>query len=365
MLDPIAAVLRGDPSGALALAPLDAAEVCVTARAHGVLPLLADALADSEMASMRRALDEADRPHACLDMTREQRLRELLAAFDSAGAPALLMKGAALAYTHYPRPDLRPRIDTDVLVRPADRSRAEAALREQGYRAVAQVSGDLVTSQAAFSREEDGVSVHTVDLHWQIANPRVFAGVLTFDDVAANAVPVAALGPSARALGDVHALLLACVHRVAHHAASDRLIWIYDVHLIASRLTDSGWRALAVLADARGVSLICRRSLERAAALFETPVPAHVWADPRLDPATHLNESSAGFLTTTKGQWRIFLSDVAALTRWRDRAHLVREHLFPPPDYMKRVYAPASRAPLGWLYAQRAWRGARRWMARS
>jgi hypothetical protein len=44
---------------------------------------------------------------------------------------------------------------------------------------------------------------------------------------------------------------------------------------------------------------------------------------------------------------------------------LVRQHLFPSAHYMRGVYAPASTAPLPVLYARRAWRGARRWLARS
>jgi hypothetical protein len=43
---------------------------------------------------------------------------------------------------------------------------------------------------------------------------------------------------------------------------------------------------------------------------------------------------------------------------------LARQHVLPPADYMREVYAPASSAPLPWLYARRVWRGARRWLAR-
>src|SRR5512143_3479017 len=49
------------------------------------------------------------------------------------GVQMLLLKGTALAYTHYPRPHLRPRNDVDLLVRPADLARVGAVLVSAGF----------------------------------------------------------------------------------------------------------------------------------------------------------------------------------------------------------------------------------------
>jgi hypothetical protein len=56
------------------------------------------------------------------------------------------------------------------------------------------------------------------------------------------------------------------------------------------------------------------------------------------------------------------VSDVRATAGLRAKLILVREHLFPPAGYMRQVYAPASRAPLVWLYDRRAFAAARRWL---
>ena len=44
---------------------------------------------------------------------------------------------------------------------------------------------------------------------------------------------------------------------------------------------------------------------------------------------------------------------------------LMAQHMFPSADNMRTVYAPASGAPLTWLYARRVVRGALKWLARS
>src|SRR4051794_7149722 len=59
-------------------------------------------------------------------------LAQLAIALRDAAAPALLVKGAALALTVYPSPASRPMADIDLLVRRADRHRILAALTAAG-----------------------------------------------------------------------------------------------------------------------------------------------------------------------------------------------------------------------------------------
>ncbi|MGH9409298.1 MAG: nucleotidyltransferase family protein, partial [Vicinamibacterales bacterium] len=47
------------------------------------------------------------------DLLRQRELAQVLRAWHAAGVRALLFKGAAVAYTHYPAPHLRARADTD------------------------------------------------------------------------------------------------------------------------------------------------------------------------------------------------------------------------------------------------------------
>jgi len=61
-------------------------------------------------------------------------LARALRALNQADVPVMVLKGAALAQTVYPRLSQRPMGDADLLVRPEDRDRARGALEAAGYR---------------------------------------------------------------------------------------------------------------------------------------------------------------------------------------------------------------------------------------
>ena len=362
----VAAALGGDRLAGIELARGDWTAVTRRLEHHGVLPLLAEVLlAEPDVpAGVRTSLQHDATRHAATDLVREFELTNLLDALDHAGAGALVMKGAHLAYSHYARPDLRPRIDTDLLVADAAGPTAQQVLGGLGYEPAGQVSGTLVTYQSShIKRREQGAS-HIVDVHWRVANPQAFARVLSYDELASQAVPLPRLGPSARGLSDVHALLVACVHRVAHHFDADRLIWIYDIHLIASRLDAEGWRRSVDLAVNRRVATVCLQGLRRAQQTFHTAVPVEVFET--LESRAGLaDQATAAYLTPSRRRRvQVLTSDLRALSSWTDRLRLVREHLFPSAPYMRNVYAPDSAAPLVLLYARRGLRGARKWLAR-
>ena len=347
------------------MAGVEADAFLAAAEYHGVGPLVAERLLDAGVdlpAALVSRLRDLTRHAAATNLVRERELRDVIAAMTHAGVDALLMKGAQLAYTHYPRPDLRPRVDTDVLIPVASRQMVGNLLVGLGYAPPTHVSGALVMSQAMYVKRVDDVVVHEVDVHWRIANPQVFAGYLEHGELARTAVGVPALGPAARGLSDLHALLVACVHRVAHHYDSDCLIWLYDIHLIASRLAPEQWPELRALAEARGVLAICVQGLARSMRLFGTNIPPAILA---VDATPGRREVTAAYLKPARRHVAHVVTDLRALRSWADRWRLVREHLVPSPRYMRDVYAPASTAPLPLLYALRAVRGARKWLFRS
>ena len=361
----LAALVLGESVTAAALAGHELNRLRDEAEHEGVLPLVADRLsrAGQALAAFSAALSSAARREAAADLIREAELRRLLPALAASGAVALIMKGAQLAYSHYPRPDLRPRMDTDIFVTPGDRPLAHKCLVELGYGPVAQVAGDLVMYQAQYVKHRAGTAVHAVDLHWRLANPQRFGGVLTHAELAADAVPIAGLGEQARGLSNPHALLVACVHPVAHHPHAQRLIWHYDIHLIASRLMADEWEAFTSLAIDRRVNTVCRRSLELASHYFGTAVPSRTKT--RLNMTASVDAGTAAYLSPGRRQIHDAMWDFRALPSWADRCRLVCQHLFPSAHYMRDTYAPSSSAPLAVLYARRALRGARRWLARA
>jgi hypothetical protein len=273
------------------------------------------------------------------------------------------LKGAGLAYTLYQFPHLRPRADVDLMIARRDLGRAERALAEDGWTRVAEQDGDLITTQRHYVPSGPAQSVEQLDLHWEIANPHHFRDTVTFEELWSRAVPVTALGSGARTLSDPDALLVACIHRVAHHQDVIELLWLWDIHLLASRLSVDERSRFVTLAARASMRAVCRRSLELASTSFRTPGAADLIAALRPLPGEPL-EPSARFLGGGLRQVDLLRCDLSVLRGWAERLALIGGHLFPPATYMRSAYplCPGTLLPLA--YVHRIVRGAPKWFRR-
>jgi hypothetical protein len=287
----------------------------------------------------------------------------VLAALHERNVHPLLLKGAAVAFTHYPDPTLRPRADTDLLVAEDQQHSACEILEQLGYRRMPLTIGELVTYQALYAKADARDMRHAIDLHWRVSNPQVFAHALRWDDLLASAARIPRLGGTACGLGAVHALTLACVHRVAHHAHEERLIWMYDIHLLAERLTDDERERFIDLAAASKLTAVCAQGLARAADLFEGVGTARLLAALRSHEPTTV-EPSASFTAAKMRKLDVLVSDLRALKGWPSRLRLLREHIFPPRAYMRAAYGTTTDGWLPLLYIWRVARGAAQWCRR-
>lgn len=361
--DSLCSLLRGGPWTNDAS---DGAGMLNASVAHRVHFLLLEELRDrgplgEADAAMSRRLEAAERQAAIAERVRARELGRVLGELAQAGVLPVMFKGQALAYTCYRRPHLRPREDVDFLIPRTQVDEADRTLLSLGYARANLIGGDWVMPQRQYRREWPAGVEHVLDVHWQLANPVVFRSVLTFDDVARCAVAIPALGDYARAPSDVHALFIACVHRVAHHNDSPQLIWLHDIHLLASRLSTDEWHAFEALAVATEMRAVCRRGLTLAAGAFETRLPAGLID--RLECGRR--EASAAFLGGQTGELAIQLSNWRSLATWSARRQLLEEHLFPSASYVLAKYRVANRAWLPALYAHRMASGALRWLRAS
>lgn len=345
------------------------------ARLHGVTTLLGRQLLLDPPNSWPEGLLAALREHLHHETAREllieSELQRLCAALAAGGVRHLLFKGAPLAYTLYPEPHLRTRCDTDLLVPEEQREAAEAVLTALGYGAdMNAAGGQVASSERMYTRTLLRGVPHVVDLHWRLSNLQSFSRALDFAALEADALPVPALGPAARMPSLVHALLIACLHRSGHldpprivegieYTPGNRLIWLYDLHLLVQCLDERDWTQFAGEAGQRGLRAVCLDGLRTAHEHFGTAVPESVLA---ALAAPGPRELAAGHLHP--GRWRRHWLDLRALPDWRSRLHLLREWVFPPPVYMLRKYETTSRTALPWLYLRRVisgiWRSARR-----
>src|SRR5918992_3597452 len=114
MLDVASAALRDVEFRWPELDEAAAAELYDVARAHGVHLLLAERVLaapvqDPAIAELQRRLFSGLRNQLALETIAQSELSSVLDAIRQSGAIALLFKGTALAYTHYPHPYIRPR----------------------------------------------------------------------------------------------------------------------------------------------------------------------------------------------------------------------------------------------------------------
>ncbi len=329
-------------------------DVIALAESEGVLLLLADRCRIGALMPDLRAA-------AVLEELKARELRAVLTLLAGEGIDPVLLKGAALARTHYRRPELRPRSDTDFIIPEGAREHAVRVLASLGYQRAAEIDGDLAVGQFHFSKTDRHAVSHALDVHWRVSNVRVFADALSYEELRRDAVEVPDLGPHAWAPSSPHALLIACIHRVAHHDDTRHLLWLFDVHLLARGLASRQRDAFTALVTATRMRAVCASTLRVSQDAFGGLDLAWIAA---LSRESGVNEPSRAFVG---GGWRraeILLSDVTATPGWTGRLRLLREHLLPRPSYMRARYPAWPAAFLPAAYLHRVVCGLPRWLRR-
>src|SRR5258706_514120 len=234
-------------------------------------------------AEVRAELDRFAHATEARELLHQREIRLVLDALHENGVLPILFKGTPFAYDLYESPGCRPRSDTDLLVRREDVEAVHRVMARRGYVEPLQCDGDVLFSQFALERTDEFGIRHAFDFHWKVSTQAVFAGVLSYAELASCVTPVASLGVHAVGAGPVHALLLACIHPVMHHRSDERLIWIFDIYLMASRLTHAEFEWFVELAITKKMAAVARHQLRLCQTTFNTTVSGFVM--PRLASA--------------------------------------------------------------------------------
>ena len=338
---------EGDPSVAPAV-------LAATVRAHGVAGLLLETAPMSQpaLAPQRVVLMGLARQDAVRDMAATLEVRRVLDILDEAGIASLVLKGTALALWLYREPWHRARSDFDLLV--PDKAAAKTVvdlLLAQGYGLITAVTPDIADGYEVALQRGDGI---VIDLHWRLLNTAVLARALSWQELDADAIALPSLHPSARGLGQVHALCHALLHRVTNLAKGDgnRLIWLFDVHLLASRMGAQEWSAFLRLCADKGIAMPSLHGLRATRAALGTPVPAEV--------ETALDSLAVAESWQLDGidQGAIDRSHLASLS-WKEKPIWLWRKLLPSPAFMRYRYGVQGRWALAKAYAARWWFGLR------
>lgn len=324
---------------------------------NGVLVLAIHKLANSAaLASLpqtyRERLHKYSLNAAATELGQEHELKLALSLFTDAGIPYLLMKGTPLAYTHYPQPYLRSRCDTDILFENKENAEtASSLIKARGYQRPNAVSGEFVSHEfCCYKKDKQGID-HTLDMHWKLSNAQRFARAFNFTELASSSTPTTKLGDKVQSLGPTHALFLACMHRIAHktEGMENRLIWLYDIHLLTEKFSDKQWQEFVTLATDKGMCGICLNGIQQTTITFNTKIPEEV--------ISQLEEgASHEKFSTEMGESRLAMeiSNLRALPGWKERVGLIKERVFPDTNYMMVKYDTQKKALLPYLYLKRA-----------
>ncbi len=304
---------------------------------------------------LRLQLMRDNRHEIAAELSRAHEIKTVLQLLHDAGIEVLLLKGTPLAYSLYPYPHLRSRCDTDLLFRhPDDAKRAWKILHARGYQRPNTISGQQVSQQFSCHRSASTGLPLAFDLHWQTNNRPLLARALPPSELFDFSIPLPALGPSARTLSYSHALLLACVHRLAHKRENlhNRLIWLYDIYLMMQKKTQSDWQNVLHMTKEKKLSQALLDGLQTSGDYFGEKIPGSIQEE--------LKKQGQGEYFTPESQssrLRSELSRFKSLRGWKPRLLLLKEHLFPSPDYILKKYQTTNPLLLPWLYIKRIVQG--------
>jgi hypothetical protein len=177
-----------------------------------------------------------------------------------------------------------------------------------------------------------------IDVHWRTSNSPRYARFLSFAEAATRSVRIPKVREHARGLGAVDALMLACVHRAANpDHDQNRLIWLYDIHLLAEALDGGQQGEFAELAKRRGTASVCLEGIALVQRRLGTAFSDG--AKERLGLAAAEEGADSRY---SESYLALVLDDLRRLAGIRPRLGLVRELLLPPAAAMKERYGVSN-----------------------
>jgi len=300
---------------------------------HGVTMLmleknyLSDQLTESLSARKAAEIENCD--------LKTRGLNKLFKNFKDLGLrKCILFKGAALAQTYYPEPWLRPFSDSDCLISPSDRLKYEALLTGQlEFKKLFAIEGELASYQSTYVRKLTKNINLIVDIHWRVTNRQTLAKTYTIDELSERGTTTTRLKHSVITPSAVDSILLSCIHRLGYHLNNERLIWLYDIHILVNSLDEDAWEELCLLCEDKQIAAITLDALLVCEDLLGTDIQDTSKAT--LLELSKRDEPSKLVLKRNVSQWQLFKQDLKSLESVQLKAQLVKENLFPSAEYIR------------------------------
>ena len=281
LLNYVLSLLKDDPIHAPRVSMEEWSELFFILRSHWVSSLL--------YWHLGRLRDEFRPPESIVDRMRasfqwsrtrcfhmEKQLREIVAAFNDEGVRILVLKGPALGRTAYSDPALRPSSDLDLLVRPDDMVQSCAILEDLGYKCEARLfdADETLYKDEKFVHLDNPRNYRAIELHWQL---HTFLGIsqeARTEELFHRAIKVETDSFSFEALDPVDSLIHTAINNAFGHDNGMRLIWIYDIKILALKLAvPDDWELLQKRCVEWRARLAVELSIEMARAWLGLRLP--------------------------------------------------------------------------------------------
>lgn len=320
---------------------------------HGLYPLIYHLYKDVPAwttwpGEIRARLKRTSLHHAAHDLAAESKTRDLLTKLQASGIRPIVLKGTAIAYTHYSEKSTRTRGDIDLLFQRSELSRAFRIMEAQGY--------EYVYRQGFLGQELGYVDVSAgptnlpLDIHWRSSSYVLMAHILNTEEIIRSAVTIPDLAPLPCAMNPVHALMHACMHWVKHLASGDsiRILWVYDIYLLAKQLSATEIRQFISGVTEKRISRIC------LAALSYVEQKLHCRNLVKLIRNLETIKQKEATARMLGPNARSFVAgDVFSSADISFLPRVLEDILFPPGAYLLRLYGKQQPMWLPLLYTHR------------
>ncbi len=258
-------------------------------------------------------------------------LHRILSILEAEGIPSLILKGAALCQTLYPRIGLRPMRDIDLLLAKEDVYHAHALLQKEGFRApAADIPKDYLHLPPLYQKVDD-MQICLELHHGLFPNDPPYYQPLSFEKLYQNKLAFKVNGITAYTLATEE--MLWHLYQHGFHAPLTyepyRLISVADiVSLVEDKMKEIDWEKIT--AD--------YPQLFRALPLFHYLTP---WNNTVLTKFSFKKETTlSGIGESFKGWPQL------KLTQWRAKGILrsLRLTLFPPRWWLMLYYSTGENA---------------------
>jgi hypothetical protein len=286
-------------------------------------------------------------------LTLERRLLQLAEAFRSDGIDFVVLKGAALAHTHYPDPSWRAFGDLDLLVHTKDWQRSCQLLRESGFRRLVPEPRPRFDERFGKAATHADVVGLQVDLHRTLViGP--FGFWIDSEQLFQRRASFQLAGQPLPRLDDTALFLHACVHGVLG-AKPPLLLPLRDIAQIAT-MASVNYEELAEWVHRWRMRSVMQLALQTASETLQVRLPESIEAFHRQKLPRVERRALRAYTSDGRQRAGMAVATVSAISGFRAKLAYVLGLLFPSREFLaaraasgKPSYVRRLMLPVRWL----------------